>query len=500
MNFFETTYTKKLALYCLKLSSVVLLTFFSKIGKSQFHPSISPVLRSTNLITGDFIIRDDGRAVVTSSDMFVGIVDTITKEILYDTSYFRPTCPFGVNGFTKIIEHPKGGYLGAGVLDECDRGQAFLLWMDDTLAEMSTFLTPTGFEGTMPLFIDVAADEQLQKVYAYKRFDLPLWTTGKKPLILYTFTDSLSFVKTDTIAQDHYGAPLVDFNIDEGLMAVSYRTQGGNETVLNIIDLQSGAIIEADTFLYPTLIGGLHFFNDEIFTLQSEIISLTGSFYRIRNFLRVYDFTASKTKELKISGTESYMSGVNGVFSSNKNTLCLTYKKYSQFYNGTDTLLQTEGKAMFLNADLGIINEIDVALGPAYAPAQDPNAYGIYDLAPVTADDLFFYYKVSIWDSVSSQVVYYNNRISTEFVLQTDEIIPKDTQMSIYPNPAPNYINLSFSGLNPSSIQITDISGKVLLNVLYSPSIDISMLRAGTYVISSFDQTGRVLSSNLFIH
>jgi hypothetical protein len=369
--------------------------------------------------------------------------------------------------------------------------------MNDTLAEVSSFLTPSGFQGNRPFFTDVAIDEQLERVYALKRFELPLWTTGKKPLILYTLTDSLDFIKSDTIAQDYSGVPVVDFNINENLMVISYRAENGNETVLNLVNVENGSIISADTFLYPTLIGDVHFFKDRILTMQAEILSITGKFLKINNFIRAYDFNINQSKEIKMSGTESYVSGNGSGFISKGNKLCLMYENHSPFFNGIDSILRIEGKAMFLSENLEIINEIEITPGPSFTHTQGPNSYSIEGLNPITTDDSYFYYNLLIQDSTVSQLVFYSNRISMDYVLKTDEVSNNKAELNIYPNPAADYIQLSVAGTEPASVQITTISGQVFFSSPYKPLINISMFPAGTFIVSTHDEKGELISSNL---
>lgn len=484
-----------------KLALLVFLIFSSKICNSQFHPSITPVLRSTTLSSGDYLINDDGNAVIPSYDMFVGIVDTVTKEILYDTSYFRPTCPFGSNGFARVIEHHKGGYIGAGILNECDRDQAILLWMNDTLAEISSFLTPSGFQGTQPIFGDIAADPDRERVYALKRFQKPLWTTEKQPIILYTFTDSLSLIQTDTIAQDFTGVPQVDFNVHIGLMAISYRTADGTQAILNTYDVENGTMLSADSFQLPTAIGDIHFFKNIIVTLQSEAISQTGNFLKVNNYIRSYDYLGEQIKEVKLSGEESYMSSGGNNFISKDDVLGLFYRKNTPIFNGLDSVLQIEAKAMFLTEDFDIIHEIDIAKGPSYAPSQDPNQYSFDGVLAADADESYLYYYISIRDNSATQSVYNFNRISLDQVLSSTEISSAKTDFRIYPNPASDHIQITETSIaTPAFISLTDITGNLILNTNYKPTLDISFLPHGTYIITLQDAKGKPLNSNLFIH
>lgn len=69
-----------------------------------------------------------------------------------------------------------------------------------------------------------------------------------------------------------------------------------------------------------------------------------------------------------------------------------------------------------------------------------------------------------------------------------------ERQLSIYPNPAHDFINVSFSGNELLLIEILDISGKKLESLemnLHNKSINIEQLPKGMYILTASNSKGR---------
>jgi hypothetical protein len=71
--------------------------------------------------------------------------------------------------------------------------------------------------------------------------------------------------------------------------------------------------------------------------------------------------------------------------------------------------------------------------------------------------------------------------------------------VSFFPNPASDFIQ--FNGLINASVQITDLTGKVLTvqnDVSYTTKIDVSRFKPGFYIINA-DENGKKMSNTLLI-
>lgn len=69
----------------------------------------------------------------------------------------------------------------------------------------------------------------------------------------------------------------------------------------------------------------------------------------------------------------------------------------------------------------------------------------------------------------------------------------KDQEIKLYPNPAVDYIYLSFGETIVSHINVFDMSGRMLSNTLINSTnyrMDVSSYRSGTYIVKIFDKKG----------
>ncbi|MGZ5245413.1 MAG: T9SS type A sorting domain-containing protein [Bacteroidia bacterium] len=86
-------------------------------------------------------------------------------------------------------------------------------------------------------------------------------------------------------------------------------------------------------------------------------------------------------------------------------------------------------------------------------------------------------------------------------------IIPNSSCLTVYPNPFTDYVMLNYSTNNAidGAIKISDISGKVVLQipVKYSAAnikIDVSSLVAGNYIVMLEGKDGIIEKSKLVIY
>ncbi|MBI3134027.1 MAG: T9SS type A sorting domain-containing protein [Bacteroidetes bacterium] len=82
----------------------------------------------------------------------------------------------------------------------------------------------------------------------------------------------------------------------------------------------------------------------------------------------------------------------------------------------------------------------------------------------------------------------------------------KSVSVSVYPNPASNYVNLQLNGLNGADvvIRITDVQGKVVytktlntVNGLYTEKIDVSAFMQGVYVVDILSNETVLMSNRI---
>ena len=84
------------------------------------------------------------------------------------------------------------------------------------------------------------------------------------------------------------------------------------------------------------------------------------------------------------------------------------------------------------------------------------------------------------------------------YTLGIKPVLPEQSVFNMYPNPVSN--QLYIDGLNnDNSIQITDISGKVIFSSSNSNTIDFNYLNSGFYIVSVLDKKQNIIYSNKII-
>jgi len=71
--------------------------------------------------------------------------------------------------------------------------------------------------------------------------------------------------------------------------------------------------------------------------------------------------------------------------------------------------------------------------------------------------------------------------------------------MTAYPNPATDFINFSDLPPNAASIQITDVTGRQVMQANLSGSVNVSNLKQGVYIYSITDNSGNTLETSRFV-
>ena len=498
MHFFQIRYPQKFLDLSTQLLLVAALVFSTHFCKGQFHPSVSPVLRSTTTSTNDYLIQDPGEVVNLAGNLFVGVIDSASKAILYDTTYFNDNCPFGGNAYLRIEKHPKGGYITAGFLNECERDQAIITWLDDSLREVSSYITPSGFEGMFPQFIDIASDPSLERIYAIKEFKLPLFSNGNRPVLLYTFNDSLELLRIDTIVDNQRANPQTDFLIDSNILITSHFLLNPLRSYIQVIDLSDYSVRWDTSFSGVENVLDVSCRKGSFFSVEEVRLDSTSSAPR-KTYLREYNYNGVLINEVQLLGLESRVI-LGDILNAKSDTNAYVFNSSSYEVNNGDTSFYRESKAILFDHNLNLINIIPLAFGKLYT--TDTSGYSFLQPNVGRIDNGVLYYDIVIRKDKLSSSVNYLNRINLNYALsnQPEKVEPKK-YFGIQPNPARDILQVVF--YNPqdvTEIEIIDLQGKVLKTVFSQKNISIGDLKPGPYIIIAKDGKGHLLQRNLFIH
>ncbi|WP_415327450.1 T9SS type A sorting domain-containing protein [Chryseobacterium sp. MMS23-Vi53] len=105
----------------------------------------------------------------------------------------------------------------------------------------------------------------------------------------------------------------------------------------------------------------------------------------------------------------------------------------------------------------------------------------IYTGAPMTTNainQLRF-----VHDNYSGSAYVDNIRINNEITLGTDEISAKENNISIYPNPTTEFVNIK-SSKKIKNVEVFDISGRKINVKLDGDRVDVRSLSAGSYLLN----------------
>jgi hypothetical protein len=135
---------------------------------------------------------------------------------------------------------------------------------------------------------------------------------------------------------------------------------------------------------------------------------------------------------------------------------------------------------------------INGATGDSYT-ATTSGKYGFYacteycpDMCEMLSDAAFIQLNFGSWSFCN---------------LGTGEIKPKENNLSIYPNPATQFLYIGKESEKYTEVSIIDMSGRLVLQKKdhnYTQSIDVNALSAGTYMIISKSTAGKTYK-NKFI-
>jgi hypothetical protein len=92
--------------------------------------------------------------------------------------------------------------------------------------------------------------------------------------------------------------------------------------------------------------------------------------------------------------------------------------------------------------------------------------------------------------------------INKDYITSLQEKTNVLVDLSIYPNPAPNYLNFSTDNLSQKNILIYDITGKLVDKQNFNSGklkLDVSSYNNGFYLYSILNTAGEVLKTNKFV-
>src|SRR5690606_11380288 len=72
------------------------------------------------------------------------------------------------------------------------------------------------------------------------------------------------------------------------------------------------------------------------------------------------------------------------------------------------------------------------------------------------------------------------NNNSTYASTETDET---NQHLKVYPNPVKDFLNIALNGFEAQTYQVIDMSGRVVMQGVYTEKLDVSRLDSGLYIL-----------------
>lgn len=93
-----------------------------------------------------------------------------------------------------------------------------------------------------------------------------------------------------------------------------------------------------------------------------------------------------------------------------------------------------------------------------------------------------------------------NNLLTQGFLQPTTTIVGteapfEESRFSAFPNPVSDWLNLQTDMLEIETMQVHNISGRLVLQSTFLPSLDVHQLNSGVYIISLFNKQRQFLHS-----
>ena len=171
---------------------------------------------------------------------------------------------------------------------------------------------------------------------------------------------------------------------------------------------------------------------------------------------------------------------------------------YAQLTSGCQQL--SNGNVLFCNGPKGTFKEISASGTILWEYVNPVSVTGILTQGSTAASNSAFRctFYPSSYSGFSNQlfsspaIIENSNSVSSTCTLSTtiDEVTIGEEAIFVYPNPAKEFINVEFSGLNDEniSIEITDVFGKVVQKEISKNenqmfNLNVSSLAAGYYVL-----------------
>jgi hypothetical protein len=144
-----------------------------------------------------------------------------------------------------------------------------------------------------------------------------------------------------------------------------------------------------------------------------------------------------------------------------------------------------------------------VAVASACFNSISDDAYDLVWASQLTQDFASAQVALSKWDSDDEQVVIEPNLL-IDYLSQDGRLTESAVDITVYPNPVADYINIKFDGQNDANtISITDGIGRQVayesLNSQDQFSYDLSNWPSGRYTVDVLDSNGGVINSKSVI-
>jgi choice-of-anchor B domain-containing protein len=87
----------------------------------------------------------------------------------------------------------------------------------------------------------------------------------------------------------------------------------------------------------------------------------------------------------------------------------------------------------------------------------------------------------------------YDGRLFTSVDAKPD----RSGHLTVFPNPASDFVNITAEGMFPERLKLFDSSGRLIMDIPWNPTIDLSNLSQGIYTVQVRNKDGRVFKSQI---
>ena len=309
------------------------------------------------------------------------------------------------------------------------------------------------------------------------------------------------YSKTNSVVIDRL-SPSTSYNITVKAYDKGYLLSGDSNTV-------SAATLASDNFakdlMITKYIEGTTSSSTNVYNTALEITNLTGHNVDLGNYYLNIQFKSS---------TSYYFSDayeLEGTIENGKSIVIINPKSNFSNYSPTQSKFATNSTPMTFTGT----QYVELSYGTKYLKTVSTNNY---DMSFVTVDAVgtkdvsntngnkSLYRNTNVTDpnvnfTISEWTEYpmnYSNGLGTFLAAETPEL--PSFEISIYPNPVSNIINVKGENISKiSKVQIYDITGKLVLEFekpfIYQNTIDVSQLKSGIYIIKLDDVSQKFIKN-----